>query len=53
MDTLSSMNNAMAYIKKEMIRIAKLIKETGAEYKNGEVKSSDDVDKMFMDMEST
>jgi len=53
MDTLSSMNNAMAYIKKEMIRIAKLIKETGAEYKNGEVKSYDDVDKMFMDMEST
>lgn len=40
----------VVYPKKEMIRIAKLIKETGAEYKNGEVKSYDDVDKMFMDM---
>ena len=40
----------VVYPKKEMIRIAKLIKETDAEYKNGELKSYDDVDKMFMDM---
>ncbi|WP_313233220.1 AbrB/MazE/SpoVT family DNA-binding domain-containing protein [Tissierella praeacuta] len=40
----------VVYPKKEMIRIAKLIKETGAEYKNGELKLYDDVDKMFMDM---
>lgn len=40
----------VVYPKKEMLRIAKLIKETNAEYKNGEFKSYDDVDKMFMDM---
>ena len=40
----------VVYPKKEMIRIAKLVKETDAEYKNGELKSYDDVDKMFMDM---
>lgn len=40
----------VVYPKNEMIRIAKLIKETDAEYKNGELKSYDDVDKMFMDM---
>jgi hypothetical protein len=33
-----------------MIRIAKLIKETEAEYKSGEMKAYDDIDKMFMDM---
>lgn len=33
-----------------MIRIAKLIKETDAEYKSGELKAYDDVDKMFADM---
>ncbi|MDD4570820.1 MAG: AbrB/MazE/SpoVT family DNA-binding domain-containing protein, partial [Tepidanaerobacteraceae bacterium] len=38
------------YPKKEMIRIARLIKETEAEYKSGEFKAYDDVDKMFMDM---
>jgi antitoxin MazE len=38
------------YPKKEMIRIARLIKETEAEYKSGELKAYDDVDKMFMDM---
>ncbi len=38
------------YPKKEMVRIAKLIKETEAEYKNGELKIYDDVDKMFEDM---
>ena len=40
----------VVYPKKEMVRIAKLIKETDAEYKNGGLKSYDDVDKMFMDM---
>ena len=40
----------VVYPKKEMLRIAKLIKETDAEYKNDELKSYDDVDKMFMDM---
>jgi len=40
----------VVYPKKEMIRIAKLVKETDAEYKNGELKLYDDVDKMFMDM---
>lgn len=40
----------VVYPKKEMVRIAKLIKKTDAEYKNGELKSYDDVDKMFMDM---
>lgn len=40
----------VVYPKKEMVRIAKLIKETDAEYNNGELKSYDDVDKMFMDM---
>ncbi len=40
----------VVYPKKEMIRIAKLIKETDGEYENGELKSYDDVDKMFMDM---
>ncbi len=38
------------YPKKEMIRIARLIKETDAEYKTGELKAYDDIDKMFMDM---
>jgi hypothetical protein len=33
-----------------MLRIAKLIKETDAEYKSGELKAYDDVDKMFEDM---
>lgn len=40
----------VVYPKKEMVRIAKLIKETDAEYKSGGLKSYDDVDKMFMDM---
>ena len=40
----------VVYPKKEMVRIAKLIKETDAEYKNGELKAYDDIDKMFMDM---
>ena len=40
----------VVYPKKEMVRIAKLIKETDAEYKNNELKSYDDVDKIFMDM---
>lgn len=40
----------VVYPKKEMIRIAKLIKETDAEYKNGELKAYDDVDKMFKEM---
>lgn len=40
----------VVYPKKEMIRIAKLIKETDAEYKSGELKTYNDVDKMFMDM---
>ena len=33
-----------------MVRIAKLIKETETEYKNGELKAYDDVDKMFEDI---
>ncbi len=40
----------VVYPKKEMIRIAKLIKETDADYRSGELKSYDDVDKMFKDM---
>ena len=40
----------VVYPKKEMIRIARLIKESDEEYKSGEIKSYDDVDKMFMDM---
>lgn len=40
----------VVYPKKEMIRIAKLIKETDAEYRNGELKAYDDVNKMFEDM---
>ena len=40
----------VVYPKKEMIRIARLIKETDAEYKNGELKAYEDVDKMFEDM---
>lgn len=40
----------VVYPKQEMIRIAKLIKETDTEYKSGELKAYDDVDKMFMDM---
>lgn len=40
----------VVYPKKEMVRIAKLIKETDSEYKSGGLKSYDDVDKMFMDM---
>lgn len=38
------------YPKKEMIRIARLIKETETEYKSGELKAYDDIDKMFIDM---
>jgi antitoxin MazE len=38
------------YPKKEMVRIAKLIKESDAEYKGGELKTYDDVDRMFEDM---
>jgi len=38
------------YPKKEMVRIARLIKETEAEYKSGELKAYDDIDKMFIDM---
>jgi antitoxin MazE len=38
------------YPKSEMIRIAKLIKETDKEYENGSLKTYDDVDKMFEDM---
>lgn len=40
----------VVYPKNEMIRIAKLIKETEDEYKSGEMKAYDDIDKMFMDM---
>ncbi|HHZ17107.1 MAG TPA: AbrB/MazE/SpoVT family DNA-binding domain-containing protein [Clostridia bacterium] len=40
----------VVYPKNEMIRIAKLIKETEAEYKSGEMKAYDDIDKIFMDM---
>jgi len=40
----------VVYPKNEMIRIAKLIKETDADYKSGELKAYDDVDKMFKDM---
>lgn len=40
----------VVYPKKEMIRIAKLIKETDADYRSGELKAYDDVDKMFKDM---
>jgi antitoxin MazE len=38
------------YPKKEMVRIARLIKETEAEYKSGELKAYDDIDKMLSDM---
>lgn len=38
------------YPKAEMQRVAKLIKETKAEYRAGKLKSYDDVDKMFEDM---
>lgn len=40
----------VVYPKKDMVRIAKLIKETDAEYKSGELESYDNVDNMFMDM---
>jgi len=40
----------VVYPKKEMISIAKLIKETDADYRSGELKAYDDVDKMFKDM---
>ena len=40
----------VVYPKKEMVRIAKLIKETDAEYKSGDLKAYDDIDKMFTDM---
>ena len=40
----------VVYPKKEMIRIAKLIKETDDDYKSGKLKTYDDVDKMFEDM---
>jgi len=38
------------YPKNEMVRIAKLIKETEKEYQSGDLKAYDDVDKMFEDM---
>ena len=40
----------IVYPKKEMLRIAQLLKETEAEYKSGHLKVYDDVDKMFEDM---
>lgn len=40
----------VVYPKKEMLRIAKLIKETEIDYENGNLKTYDDIDKMFMDM---
>jgi len=40
----------VVYPKGEMVRLAKLIKETDAEYKSGETKSYDDVDELFSDM---
>lgn len=40
----------VVYPKGEMVRLAKLIKETDAEYKSGETKSYDDVDELFNDM---
>ena len=40
----------VVYPKKEMVRIAKLIKETDADYKSGKLKAYDEVDKMFEDM---
>ena len=40
----------VVYPKKEMLRIAKLIKVTDAEYKSGELKAYDDIDRMFEDM---
>lgn len=40
----------VVYPKKEMVRIAKLIIEGDTEYKSGELKAYDDINKMFMDM---
>ncbi|MDD2392575.1 MAG: AbrB/MazE/SpoVT family DNA-binding domain-containing protein [Eubacteriales bacterium] len=40
----------VVYPRKEMIRIAKMIKDTEAEYRAGECKAYDDVDKLFGDM---
>lgn len=40
----------VVYPKNEMVRIAKLIKETEKEYQSGDLKTYDDVDKMFEDM---
>jgi antitoxin MazE len=40
----------VVYPKSEMARIARLLKETEKELENGDVKSYDDIDKMFEDM---
>jgi len=40
----------VVYPKSEMIKIAKLIKETDNEYKTGSSKAYDDIGKMFDDM---
>ena len=40
----------VTYPKAEMMRIAKLVKEASEDYKTGQAKAYDDVDKMFSDM---
>lgn len=40
----------VVYSKNEMLRIAKIFKESQAEYDAGETKTYDDVNKMFEDM---
>ncbi len=40
----------VVYPKREMLHIAKLLKETESEYKSGKLKAYDDVDKMFEDI---
>jgi len=40
----------VVYPKSEMIKIAKLIKETDSEYKTGSSKAYDDIGKIFDDM---
>ncbi len=40
----------VVYPRSEMIRIAKMIRDSEAEYKSGKFKAYDDVDKMFGDM---
>ena len=40
----------VVYPKSEMTRIAKLLKETEKELEKGDVKSYDNIDKMFEDM---